>query len=65
MPDRPGPTPGFHQEREANKRKEPPRSPTEPATSPREDSHTPGEDQEEVAQPKPNPSEGAGLLRSL
>ena len=59
MPDRPSPTPGENQEREANKRKEPPRSPTEPAASPREDSHTPGEDQEEVAQPKPNPSEGA------
>ena len=62
MPDMPGPTPGENQEREANKRKEPPRSPTEPATSPREDSRTPGEDQEEVAQPKPNPSEGASPL---
>ena len=62
MPDRPGPTPGENQEREAHKRKEPPRSPTEPATSPREESHTPGEDQEEVAQPKPNPSEGASPL---
>ena len=58
MPDTPAPNPGENQDREATKRKEPPRSPTEPATSPREESHTPGEDQEEAAQPKPNPSEG-------
>ena len=56
--DRPA-NPGENQDRDVNKRKEPPpRSPTEPATSPREESPSPGEDQEEATQPKPNPSEG-------